>query len=406
MVDLVKAYRAAWDAGEFRSPPQFAARNAPCKTDAIKLCAWYAARKKNLQGLDFKFLHSLKHGKALEAGLVKDVVSVKPEVEGRRMYDKLRILLRDTFGVDSMKERIVSVGGARARLQEILDLNRRHYAVDRVLGEGTYGAALLGYDAQGNRVVIKVMRPSRNDRNVRQWRWAFLDEVEEQRHFHKVLRGNMSGVFAPEVYESYVLHQDKPQMVAVVIMEPIHGILGGYLDKYHDKPRLIEAIARQLKMLVRVLESKHLVHGDLHAENIGYKKVSDNKVHLYMIDFGRSTHKRSRERLMMRVPHDRIDEEVKKDKARMEKLKGLDIFWVWRASLYERPGLIALNQALRSPLVKFPASDIFPLGHRTPVNKGDQKRLPFDLDKLTDVALDRQFEGYDRHARQKSARVT
>ena len=142
-----------------------------------------------------------------------------------------------------------------------------------LLGSGTYGKV---YNI-GRGKVVKVIDLNNTDKSF------VLKEIYLQQIFSQMM-------LAPVLYNFYqVKFKVKNLFISkeymFIEMEKIDGNLEQLFltTKFSDKT--INQIVSELIRMIEFYQQYNYIHGDLHWENIGYKKVAD-KIRLYLIDYG------------------------------------------------------------------------------------------------------------------------
>ena len=107
----------------------------------------------------------------------------------------------------------------------------------------------------------------------------FLKEIEMGKIFQKLGIGC-------KIYRSEVLlDSNKNYSAGLIELEKLDGILSDILVKKLSQEQLDDIISQIVK-IIKINQKNGITHGDLHFDNIGYKRISNKKIKLYLIDFG------------------------------------------------------------------------------------------------------------------------
>lgn len=110
----------------------------------------------------------------------------------------------------------------------------------------------------------------------------------------------------PKLYESYICF-GKVRNVYTMIFEKLDGTLSEFLLQKQISVEQATDFGQQLFSLLKKLHSKEVFHLDLHVKNIMYRLEPQEKVTLFLIDFGTSITKFEKEEIIgvyheMRIP--------------------------------------------------------------------------------------------------------
>lgn len=207
-------------------------------------------------------------------------------------------------------------GAQRQRLKNKLLLD---VTVHGLLGRGAVGRAWSATDRRGSWLVVKEV-PVRSPADEA----AFTHEVHMQRQM---------GSCGLPVIDAWLAHTSHGTF-GVLCMAPVATTLRKLVHTFQGDRAVLIMLARQLKALVRRLQRKGLVHGDLHLDNVGVVLSADkSKVRLRVIDTANA----------FRVTDCPL---VRRD------VSDADVFWVYRFVLLHCPCFLPALRAVGFPGTK------------------------------------------------------
>lgn len=285
--------------------------NGRCKADPVKLCAWMVRRKMGHKDLHRGPVHAqrARSQRLITASILQQVTNTS---EGT---DRVRTFLTDCLNKDPRVIRNEDGRALKRRLSKYLNLAKHDTVIGRLIGYGRYGMVFEGKFRDGP-AAVKIVCLSRSNAKM------FDQEVEMHRRMRAALPGNVPQLFAAFKVNHY------RRLAGVVVMGKIDRPMSNLIRQHATDGPFIRALAKQVKDMVDKLHTHHLVHGDLHLENMGYVMVNGSP-RLMLIDFGRSYPGRERGRWTV------------------------DEYFVWRYSiLTEIPWVRLFNDALHA--IHFP----------------------------------------------------
>jgi hypothetical protein len=261
------AYRAQKAVGGFDPKPGM--NNAPCKTDAVKLCAWNARRK-------------IAGRKDLPAALLERRAEkiVGREIAGRKTaaktdVEQVRAFCKDKLGLPQSEV----AGKTEEELFEIvtreLGLDKKHVRITGFLGSGYFGRVFKA-KYNGSDVAVKMIDVEAGSDNT---------GFDRETHMHRLMHKKLP-VRVPKHYDAFCVKK-RDVRFNITVMELLNIDLYSVYLKNEQDGKFVRHVARQLKDIVEQLRANKLVHNDLHPGNLGYK-LHRGLPKLYLIDFGMS----------------------------------------------------------------------------------------------------------------------
>jgi hypothetical protein len=282
MKEHAAAYRALKATGAFE--PKRGMNNAPCKSDAVKLCAWKLRRKAGHKDLQAPAVALLKrrnerNDRAITHGF-------KAASEKDKIYGVARVIQR-LFEPGTPEANASESASADERtglnaIERKLKMQDQGIKLKTFLGDGYSGVVFSGLHV-GKKVAVKVTFPEGDDIDAEKW---IASEVYAQRKAFKRMPSRV-----PELFKAYKVGYDimddghlEKYYVYVLVMELVEFELQRVLKTRHADERFMRHFARQYKALVLDMQKAKIVHQDFHFENVGYKMVS-GVPKLYLLDY-------------------------------------------------------------------------------------------------------------------------
>jgi tRNA A-37 threonylcarbamoyl transferase component Bud32 len=145
----------------------------------------------------------------------------------------------------------------------------------RKLGQGAFGAVFL-VEKDGQKAAVKIGIADPDGEFV-----TIDDEVKMQEKFH-------SKGLAPAVLCHSVLHM-YGHTVHSILMDTVDFTLNNLLCKVGIEPRKLRPVVVALMGAMLKMREEGFTHGDMHSQNIGFKKQPNGTYKLQFIDFGQSS---------------------------------------------------------------------------------------------------------------------
>lgn len=123
----------------------------------------------------------------------------------------------------------------------------------------------------------------------------FMHEYEIHNHLSTKLKTASSSLlpfrvtrvyFKPVLWSPPIPSKLKVGMYGMAVLPPHTPMLENYLRKRDISRKNQLAMIRHVSLVIEALHNLHLVHGDLHYDNIAFANVGDKRP--YLMDFGRS----------------------------------------------------------------------------------------------------------------------
>lgn len=258
------AYSAQKAAGAF--DPEAGMNNAPCKTDAVKLCAWNARRKiagrKDLPAALLERRAEKIVGRAIAGRTVKKDV------------EQVRAFCKDKLGVSQ-------VGGKTevelfAVVTRELGLDKKNVRITGFLGSGAFGRVFKAKYRDSEHVAVKIIDVEAASDNT---------GFDRETHMHRLMHKKLP-LRVPKHHDAFCIKK-RDVRFNITVMELLNINLNTVYLQNEDDGKFVRHVARQLKDIVEQLRANKLVHNDLHLDNLGYK-LHRGLPQLYLIDFGMS----------------------------------------------------------------------------------------------------------------------
>jgi tRNA A-37 threonylcarbamoyl transferase component Bud32 len=268
------AYRAEKATGAFDPKPGM--NNAPCKTDAVKLCAWNARRKiagnKDVPAA----LLERRAEKIVGRAIAGRKTAVKTNMEKVRAFCKEKLKLPQAEVAGKTEDELFDI------VTSELGLDKKHVKITGYIAFSGGGIIVLkGKHKETIDVAVKINPATLYDDDQYNDNMAFEKETYMHRLMYKKLPDRV-----PKHYGAFCKKKGDV-LFNITIMELLNVDLHSVYKNNANDVRFVTNVARQLKDMIDRLRANKLVHGDMHLGNFGYKLVRGIPK-LYLMDFGRS----------------------------------------------------------------------------------------------------------------------